>query len=932
MLKIFALRCEYKKNPVGIDVNKPRLFWKLSSGDRGAMQSAYQISVAANEQDLNGGSKLIWDSGMVKGDRSIHVEYAGPALKSRERLFWRVRVWDEKGIESEWSDTAFWEMGLLNGKDWKAKLIQPDLKENPEKSEPCPMLRKEFRLKKDIISARLYITAHGLYEAWINGRRVGDEYFTPGWTTYNKCLQYQTYDVTDQVSEGDNTMGVYLGDGWFRGFISYIYARNVYGKKLALYSQLEVAYQDGSIDTIVSDGTWKSSTGPILESDMFNGELYNASLEKTGWDNPGFDDSNWGCVTEKVLDKSILKASPGVAVKKIEEIRPINIIKTPKGETVFDFGQNMVGWVRLNARGAKGTAITLMYGEVLDKEGNFYRKNLRLAKARDVFILNGDNKQEIYEPRFTFHGFRYVLIDGLSGAAKPDILTGIVLHSNMEKTGDFSCSNNFVNKLFQNIIWSQKGNFLDVPTDCPQRDERMGWTGDLQVFAPTACFNMDTPAFLTRWLRDLRHDQCKNGIVPIVVPDSFTDRFKTLQRVIANAVKPRKGAEKGFFDEYFAIFRLNSSAGWGDAAVIVPWNMYLYFGDRRILEAQYESMKSFMEFKRKEARRLIDVILFNPAKWFRLSTWRHKRYYSTGRFGFGDWLAPGDGMNGSILRSKLFIPAIYLAIDTLILAKSAAILGREKDSKDYYALYEKIKESITYFRLKKDGRMWPHRQTTYVLSLAADILPDVDKPKAAKILADMVEENGYRIGTGFLGTPHICHVLSSYGYAEHAYRLLLNENHQWLSQVKKGATTIWEHWDSIREDGSFVSERMLSFNHYAFGAIGDWLYRAVAGINPDELNPGFRHIVIKPVPGGGLTYAKASYSSIYGLISSEWTIADATFNLKVEIPANTTATVIIPEKYRSEISEGCQPLTLRKGSVDIGSGRYEFYCKGTLEC
>jgi alpha-L-rhamnosidase len=931
MLKIFDLRCEYKKNPVGIDVHKPRFFWKLSSDDRGAMQSAYQINVASSDQDLNGGSSLIWDSGMVKGDSSIQVEYAGPVLNSGERLFWRVRVWDEKGIASEWSETAFWEMGLLNGKDWKAKLIQPDISENPDKSEPCPMLRKEFRLKDDVISARLYITAHGLYEAWINGKRVGDEYFTPGWTTYSKCLQYQTYDVTDQVRHGDNAIGVYLGDGWFRGFISYIYARNVYGKKLALYSQLEVTYQDGSTDTIVSDGTWKSSTGPILESDMFNGETYKASLEKAGWDNAGFDDSNWGGVTEKGLDKSILMASPGVAVKKIEEIRPLKVIKTPKGETVFDFGQNMVGWVRLNVSGAKGTAVTLMYGEVLDSDGNFYNKNLRLAKATDVYILKGENKQELYEPRFTFHGFRYVRIEGFPAEATLDSLTGIVLHSDMEKTGNFSCSNSLVNKLFQNIVWSQKGNFLDVPTDCPQRDERMGWSGDLQVFAPTACFNMDTPAFLTRWLRDLRHDQWKNGIVPIVVPDSFTDRIGTFRQVIVNAVRPRKGAEKGFFDEYFAIFRLNSSAGWGDAAVIVPWNMYLYFGDRRILEAQYESMKSFLEFKRKEARRLFDVILFNPAKWFRLSTWRHKRYYSTGRFGFGDWLAPGDGMNGSILRSKLFIPAIYLAIDTLILAKSAAILGREKDSKDYYALYEKVKESITYFRLKKEGRMWPHRQTTYVLSLAADILPDEDKPKAAKILADMVEENGYRIGTGFLGTPHICHVLSSYGYAEHAYRLLLNENHQWLSHVKKGATTIWEHWDAVREDGSFVSERMLSFNHYAFGAIGDWLYRAVAGINLDELNPGFRHIVIKPVPGGGLTHAKASYNSIYGLVSSEWVIADSTFSLKVEIPANTTATVIIPEKYHSKISEAAHSVTLRDGSVDIGSGRYEFLCKGTLE-
>ena len=926
MLDIKDLRCEYKTNPLGIDVLIPRLFWKIESDKHDTIQTAYRIKVAYKDSDLKEGAKLVWDSGKLESDQSIHVQYTGPALESRKRYYWRVKVWDNHGDESEWSEIAFFEMGILNHKDWKAMMIRPDIHENPRISNPCQMLRKEFCVKNKIEKARLYITAFGLYEAWINGRRVGDEYFTPGWTTYQKCLQYQTYDVTDLIQQGENSIGVYLGDGWFRGYISYIYERNVYGKNLALFAQLEVTYLDGSTETIVSDNSWKSSTGPILESDLFNGETYNALLEKTGWDSPGFNDNNWNGTVEVRFNISTLTAPLGVPVKKIEEIKPVEIITTPKGETVFDFGQNMVGFVRLKIKGAKGTAVTLQFGEVLDSQGNFYRKNLRLAKATDIFILKGENKQEIFEPRFTFHGFRYVMIEGFTDELTLGSLTGIVLHSEMEKTGNFTCSNELVNKLFQNIVWSQKGNFLDVPTDCPQRDERMGWTGDIQIFASTACANMDTSAFLTRWLRDLRNDQWKNGLVPTVVPDPYTNRWDSFKRVIYHIIKPRKGAEKAIIDEYVALFHLNSSAGWGDAAIIVPWALYLYFGDRRILETQYDSMKSLLEFRRKQSRGLFDFVFINPAKWLKSSTWKHLRYYSTGWFGFGDWLAPGDGMNGSVFKSRFYVPAVYLAIDALILSKISAILGREEDSEYYNTFFNKVKESICYFRLKKNGRMWPHRQTTYVLALMADILSDEDKPRAAKILADMVEKNDYKIGTGFLGTPHICHILAEHGYPDHAYRLLLNEKHQWLYQVTKGATTIWEHWDSIKNDGSFKSERMLSFNHYAYGAIGDWLYKVVAGINIDEKKPGFKHIIIKPIPGGGLDYAQATYNSVYGLIASKWSISNSTFTLNVQIPVNSKTTVIIPEKYSGVVYQNGKTIELTDNAVTVGSGLYEFKC------
>jgi alpha-L-rhamnosidase len=403
------------------------------------------------------------------------------------------------------------------------------------------MLRREFSIKKRVARARLYITAHGLYEARINGARVGDEIFTPGWTPYHSCLQYQTYDVTELLVAGDNAIGVFLGDGWYRGFVSYIYARNVYGKDLALLSQLEVTYQDGTTETIISDSSWRSSTGPILESDIFNGETYNALFEKTGWDRPGFRDDDWKGVREADFDPSILTAPLGVPVKKIEEIKPIEIINTPKGETVLDFGQNLVGFVSMKVNGRKGQVITLKHGEVLDRDGNFYNKNLRLARAEDTYVCKGGEEEEIFEPRFTFHGFRYVLIEGWEGEITGDSFTAVVVHSEMEKTGEFSCSNDLVNRLYQNIVWSQKGNFLDVPTDCPQRDERMGWTGDLQVFAPTACSNMDTAAFLTRWLRDLRIDQWRSGLVPCVIPDPFTKRWDSFKRVLINALRKQDG-------------------------------------------------------------------------------------------------------------------------------------------------------------------------------------------------------------------------------------------------------------------------------------------------------------------------------------------------------------------------------------------------------
>ena len=927
MLLIEELRCEYKRNPVGIAVRRPRLDWKLKSPRRKVMQTAYRIQAALGETTFQGPADLVWDSGKQETDQSIQIEYAGPALASRRRYFWRVKVWDNGGEESAWSEVGFWEMGLLAAQDWKAGMIRPELEEDPEQSEPCPLLRKEFKLPKAISRARLYVTAHGLYEAWINGRRVGDELFAPGWTNYRQCLQYQTYDVTAMLQPGANALGVMLGDGWYRGFISYVYERNVYGDQLGLYAQLEVAYADGSTETIVSDETWTASTGPVLESDLFNGEVYDARLVKPGWAEPDYAGKGWKPVRAVAFDPSVLKAPIGVPVRKIEEIKPKQILRTPAGETVADFGQNLTGWVRLRARGPAGTEITLRHGEVLDQRGNFYNKNLRLAKARDIYLLNGSG-EELFEPHFTFHGFRYVKVEGYPGHLSADDVTAVVIHSDLAPAGEFSCSHPGLNRLFENIRWSQKGNFLDVPTDCPQRDERMGWTGDILAYGPTACQVMDCAPFLSRWLRDLAVDQRQSGAVPMVIPDAFSDRKDFFNRILKHRTK-REGDYTKLTDKLAAVFLLNYSIGWGEAAIFIPWTLYLYYGDQRILETQYASMQSFFRYREKQARKFGSLLFVSPRQWFQARTWKYLPEFYTSGWHFGDWLAPGDGMEKSILKSKLYLPTVFYALDARILSRTAAVLGRPAEAAEYQEKYLKIKQAFQHFLVKPDGRIRSDAQTAYVLALLADLLPEASKAAAAKRLAEKVREAGNRIGTGFLGTPHICRVLSEHGYTDVAYDLLLQEvPPSWLYQVKKGATTIWEHWDAIKPDGSFQPERMLSFNHYAYGSIGAWLIQTVAGIGPDESQPGYKHIVIKPQPGGGLTFVKASYASIHGLILSEWKLSENLFRLRVAIPANTRATVFIPKPYAARVTESNQAVALQEGAIEIGSGQYEFDCSG----
>ncbi len=881
------LRTEYKENPLGIDQKQPRLSWQLVAERRGVSQAAYQIRVASSEPDLARGKSLVWDSGRVASSESILRPYGGPALASGKRYFWQVRIWDDAGGPSAWSDTGWWEMGLLGAADWHAHWIEPGLPEDTTKPAPSPLLRRDFTLTGDVVRARAYVTSHGLYEVFINGQRVGDQLFTPGWTSYNKRLQYQTYDVTALLKKGPNAVGASLGSGWYRSALAWDDNRNLYGKSLGLLLQLDVTYRNGRTETIASDAGWKSSTGAIAASEIYLGEIYDARRDQAGWSAPGFDASHWTAATVADGRTDDLVAPAGPPVRRVEEVKPIKILKTPGGDTVFDMGQNMVGWVRLKVAGPAGTTVTLRHAEVLDKQGNFYTENLRAAKATIQYTLKGGGP-EVYEPHFTFMGFRYVAVGGYPGELSLDSLTGVVVHSDMAVTGDFETSKPLVNQLQHNIRWGQKGNFLDVPTDCPQRDERLGWTGDAQVFSRTAAYNMDVAGFFTKWLKDVAADQYDTGSVPFVVPDVLT--------------KPGKPAA--------------GSAAWGDVAVIIPWNMYLIYGDTRILEQQYDSMARWVGYE---------------------STRAGGDFIWDGDFHFGDWLAfattrsdyPGATTGKDLIATAMF------AHSTDLLARTARVLGKTEDAAKYEALLANVKTAFVKEYVTSTGRVGENTQTAYVLALEFDLLPDALRPVAARRLAQEIRERGH-LTTGFVGTPYLCHVLSRYGYLNEAYLLLNRQEYpSWLYPVTQGATTIWERWDGQKPDGSFQDRGMNSFNHYAYGAVGDWMYRVMAGLDIDAASPGYKHTIVAPEPGGGFTSVKASHQSPYGTVGSAWTLNGETFALTVDVAPNTHATIRLPRATLAAVTSGGVPLAQGNGVtavsqdggsvvVDVGSGRYQF--------
>jgi alpha-L-rhamnosidase len=1028
-LAVQRVRVEYRVNPIGIDVAKPRFDWVLASDRRDEKQTAYQILVAASAEALAADRGDLWDTGKVQSDQTSQVVYGGKALASRQRAWWKVRAWDRDGVGSAWSAPAFWELGLgaadlqakwitgsaaapslagarwiwfpegdstvsvpaatrylrrsftlaggapisraicvitaddelelfVNGASfgpqaqwqslkvfdvtsrlvaganvlavravngaagpagvvarltverggaaatdvvtdasWKTSTTAPAGWQSagfddaawsaareaaafgggpwgsPSAAAPVTYFRKKFSAGKPK-SARVYATSLGVYELWLNGKRVGNDYLAPGFTDYRKRLQVQTYDVTDLIQEGDNAVGAILADGWFNGKY-FVFGRGDWygGGPDRLLVQLEVEQQDGTRVVVGTDAAgaaaWKQSGGPIVAADTLDGETYDARRELPGWSSAAFDDAAW-VAAQPYTDATPRKLVGDVTdqIQKTQELRPTTVTERGGGVFIYDLGQNMVGWTRLRVTGPAGATIQLRFGEVLNRDGSLYTDNLRSARATDTYTLRGGGAEEVWEPRFTTHGFRYVELSGDSArlAAKPggSTLTGIVVQSRLATTGTFTTSDALTNQLQSNISWGQRGNFMSVPTDCPQRDERQGWMGDAQVFARTATFNMDVASFFTKWVRDTRDGQTSDGAFPEIAPNPDWNK---------------------------------GTPAWGDAGVIVPWTVYLAYGDTRILDEQYASMAAWVEYVHRANPNLL---------------WQKSRGSD-----YGDWLSINADTDKEVLATAFFARSADL------LARSARVLGKADDAAKYAALFDSIKKAFGAAYVGADGTIRGDTQTAYALALRFGLLPDAVRAAAAKRLADDVARRGV-LTTGFIGVAHLLPALTLAGRTDLAYQLLQNDKYpSWLYSIKKGATTIWERWDGIRENGDFQTPSMNSFNHYSFGSVGEWMYATVAGLDLDEQAPGYKHVVIAPHPGGTLTSASAKLDTIHGPVATAWSLANKTFKLNVTIPANTTASVTLP--YTKNVTLDGAPAQARAdGAFAIGSGDYEF--------
>lgn len=912
MTGITNLRCEYRDNPLGLGVPSPRLSWQMHTDRQGARQTAYRVLASRTPARLGNGEGDLWDSGKVDSDRSVHIVYAGEPPGSRQAVYWKVFVWDETGAVAE-SGAARFELGLLDRDDWRAQWIGADLAGGPRSTVPVPHLRKTFALGGEVASARLYITALGVFECSLNSRRVGEDVFAPGWTDYRRRVQVLTYDVTPLLHPGDNVLGALLGDGWAVGYVGWTGRQN-YADRPQLYAQLEVTLADGSTKTVVSDGSWTYRFGPTTHSDFLMGEAYDARKELSGWDTPRAETqaetAGWTPVHTFEHPEVVLTAQTGPTVRAVQELVPVadpaDRGLMGRSRWLFDLGQNMVGRVRFTGTAPAGTTVSLRFAEVLDADGSLYTTNLRSAHATDYYTFRGGG-EEVWESKFTFHGFRYVELEGYGGPADRGTITGVVLHSEMAQTGLFACSDPLLNQLQSNIVWGQKGNFLDVPTDCPQRDERLGWTGDIQVFADTAAFNMDVAGFMTRWAVNVRDAQTPEGAVPAVVP-------------------------------YAADVPQDGGPAWADAVVICPWTVYKSYGDERILEENYASMAAFMTF-----------LVRNSPGYIRCAP------DYEGWPGFGDWLS----INASTPRD--LIGTAFLAYDAGLMAQIAAVLGKAEDAARYGRLFEDTKRAFAErflvggqvsatpaqpspLRREMDaadalsrgnlrsvaygdvtsavfGADFTPTQTAYVLALHFDLLPEALRETAvAELVADL-ERREMHLSTGFVGSPYLPHVLSDNGRLDTAYELLDQKSWpSWLYAVTQGATTIWERWDGLTEENGFQTPEMNSFNHYAYGAIGSWLYSAVAGIRVDPARPGYKHVILKPQVGGGLSYARAALETVYGEVVSDWRLENGTFTYLVKVPPNTSATVTLP--VAGPVQLGGEAV--QGQSYELNAGTYEF--------
>ncbi|MGX7671461.1 family 78 glycoside hydrolase catalytic domain [Plantactinospora sp. DSM 117369] len=884
----YGLTTEQRHEPLGLGESRPRLSWKLTSDRRAAAQTAYRITAAERPTDLDDPDRLLWDSGRRESADTIGVPWDGPLLRSATRYHWRVEVWDETGAPAGEARTWF-ETGLLHRDDWVAVWVGRDPLALPyadppgddvqtESSLVAPplYLRHEFHLARPPLRARLYATARGVYQPRLNGARVGDLELAPGWTEYHRRQQYQTYDVTDQVSEGGNVLAAIVADGWWCGFVGFDARRPArhYGDQPAFLAQLVVDFADGSRQVIATGEGWTERPGAIRVADLLMGEQVDARQHVPGWDTVGEPE---GFVPAGVLDTAPgpLVAEPDEPIRVTRELPAVAVRRTGPGRFVVDFGQNLVGRVRLTLRDpGAGRRIVLRHAEVLDG-GELYVHNLRRARATDVYVTAGD-PVEVFEPRFTFHGFRYLEVDNHPGELLGPDVTARVLHNDTPFTGRFECSDPVVNQLQSNITWGQRGNFLAVPTDCPQRDERLGWLADAQIFAPTASRNADVSAFFARWLRDVVDGQDTDGAFRDVAPVVSVNR--------------------------------EAAPAWGDAGVIIPWHLWRTYGDRRTLERSFDAMLAWVRY----------VHRHNPDL-----RWRHRTGNS-----YGDWLQVDASTPRDVLATA------YFAHSAQLVARAAEVLGRHDEAAEMSTLHRAIRSAFVDAYVRDDGTVEGGTQTGYLLALAFGLLPERLVPAAVGQLAADIEKRDYRLSTGFVGVALLCPVLADHGRADLAYALLHQDEYpSWGYSIRHGATTIWERWDGWTDHAGFQSPAMNSFNHYSLGSVGDWLFGRVAGIDQTASSVAYRELLLRPLPGGRLRWARAEQETVRGRVACGWSVEEGRITVTATVPPGSTALLEIPTSDPDSVRADGAPVAGRPGvlgvepaavgvALRLASGRY----------
>lgn len=895
------LRCEYRTDPAGVDVLLPRLSWVLGSDRRGERQTAYQVLASSSPGKLARGEGDLWDSGRVRSDETVQVVWGGQSLCSRMGVWWKVRVWDGAGRPSDWSLPAHWTMGLLVPSDWRAKWIAdphsltnaPSGGAKPALNEslPATLARKVFTVSGPIRRATVYASALGLYQLRVNGRVVGDDLLSPEWTSYRKRVSYQAYDVTGLVESGENVLSAMVAEGWYAGRLMAV-GRYPYGSSPRLLVQLELEGVDGVLKRIVTDGSWRTSVdGPIRAAGIYDGEIYDARREQAGWDRVGFDDAGWDRASAQELDSRALVWLRNEPIRVVRELSPVRLTEPKPGVYVFDLGQNMVGWCRVRAEGNAGRVITIRHAEMLNEDGTLYTANLRGAPSVDRYTPGSDGAFS-FEPHFTYHGFRYVELTGLARPPAADAVRGRVFHSTSPVVGRFESSDPALNQLMQNVLWTQRANLMSSPNDCPQRDERFGWMGDIQSFAQTAIFNMDMGAFFTKFAQDVRDDQADDGRFPDFAPHPG-DPNKAFSGVPA----------------------------WGDAGVIVPWRAYENYADTRILREQFEA-----------ARRWVDYIHRNNPDL----VWVKGRNNDYNDWLNGDWVRQrGWPEKGGAVPKEVFATAFFAHSADLV-SRMAAVVGRPDEAMRYGELFRRIKVAFNRRFVREDGWIEGDTQGGYALALSFDLLPAEIRVMASRRLVENIGRYQNHLSTGIQATHRAMLELTRNGYTDVGWQLLTNRSFpSWLYMIDNGATTIWERWDGYVKGRGFQDAGMNSFNHWAFGAVGEWMWRHMAGLNPDDAHPGWKHFVVAPCPGGGVTWVRGEYQSVRGRIASEWRIRGSTLTLSVVVPPGTTATIRVPSRVPEGIRESGKPARRARGVrfvlaekgaavLEVESGRYSF--------